>query len=142
MNIEELYTLYSIHFLVDTDTRSIRHNTIFFALKGTHFNGNTFASEALKKGASYAIIDEKEYQTHSNIILVDNVLETLQQLAVYHRKKLAIPILALTGSNGKTTSKELIAAVLSTKFNITATKGNLNNHIGVSPHPAFYEQEY
>lgn len=131
MNIEELYTLYSIHFLVDTDTRSIRHNTIFFALKGTHFNGNTFASEALKKGASYAIIDEKEYQTHSNIILVDNVLETLQQLAVYHRKKLAIPILALTGSNGKTTSKELIAAVLSTKFNITATKGNLNNHIGV-----------
>ena len=131
MKIEDIYQLYSKHYLVDTDTRNIRKDTFFFALKGDNFNGNKFAEEALKQGALYAIIDEKEYQTQPNIILVEDVLKTLQQLANYHRNVLNIPIIGLTGSNGKTTTKELINAVLSTKYKTTATKGNLNNHIGV-----------
>ena len=131
MKIEDIYQLYSKHYLVDTDTRNIRKDTVFFALKGDNFNGNKFAKEALKQGALYAIIDEKEYQTQPNIILVEDVLKTLQQLANYHRNVLNIPIIGLTGSNGKTTTKELINAVLSTKYKTTATKGNLNNHIGV-----------
>ncbi|TVZ55482.1 UDP-N-acetylmuramoyl-tripeptide--D-alanyl-D-alanine ligase [Lutibacter sp. Hel_I_33_5] len=131
MKIETLYKLYSQHYLVDTDTRKIRENTFFFALKGDNFNGNKFAEEALKKGASYSIVDEKEYKTSENIILVDNVLEVLQQLANFHRKSLNIPIIGLTGSNGKTTTKELINSVLSKKHQTTATLGNLNNHIGV-----------
>ncbi|MFK5878713.1 MAG: UDP-N-acetylmuramoyl-tripeptide--D-alanyl-D-alanine ligase [Flavobacteriaceae bacterium] len=131
MTIQEIYKLYSKYYLVDTDTRSIRKNTIFFALKGDNFNGNLFAEEALEKGADYAIVDEKEYQTNKNIILVDDVLTCLQELATYHREVLDIPILSLTGSNGKTTTKELINAVLSKKYNTVATKGNLNNHIGV-----------
>lgn len=113
------------------DTRNIALNSMFFALKGKNFNANKFASEALKKGASYAIVDEKEYQTSDNIILVEDVLEALQQLATYHREYLNLTIIALTGSNGKTTTKELINTVLSEKFTVTATKGNLNNHIGV-----------
>lgn len=131
MNIKEIYQLYKEDYLVDTDTRNIRKDTIFFALKGDNFNGNTFAEEALKNGAKYAIIDEKEYQTNKNIIVVDNVLKSLQDLAKYHRNQLTIPIIGLTGSNGKTTTKELINAVLSQKYITTATKGNLNNHIGV-----------
>ncbi len=131
MTTEKLYLLYSKHYLVDTDTRSIRKNTLFFALKGANFNGNKFAEEALTKGASYSIVDEKEYQTSDKIILVDDVLKSLQNLASYHREKLGIPIISLTGSNGKTTTKELINAVLSSKYNTSATKGNLNNHIGV-----------
>jgi len=114
-----------------TDTRSINNNTLFFALKGENFNANKFTDEALKKGASYVIIDEKEYQIPNKTFLVDDVLQTLQKLALYHREKLGLPIIALTGSNGKTTTKELINTVLSEKFNTTATKGNLNNHIGV-----------
>ncbi len=129
--IKELYKLYTKNFLVDTDTRLIRKGTIFFALKGENFNGNKFAKEALSKGADYAIVDEKEYQTDDSIILVNNVLVTLQELARYHREQLNIPIVGLTGSNGKTTTKELITAVLNQKYNVTATKGNLNNHIGV-----------
>ena len=131
MNIEKIYKLYSESFLVDTDTRKIRKGSLFFALKGENFNGNKFAEAALEKGASYSIIDEEEYQTSEKIILVDNVLETLQQLANFHRKQLNIPIISLTGSNGKTTTKELINVVLSKKYRTTATKGNLNNHIGV-----------
>ena len=131
MKIENIYTLYSKHFLVDTDTRNIRKNTLFFALKGNNFNGNEFAEKALNLGALYSIVDEREYQTNTNIILVDDVLETLQQLANFHIKQLNIPIIGLTGSNGKTTTKELINAVLTKKYNTTATKGNLNNHIGV-----------
>ena len=131
MVIPEIYKLYIENFIVDTDTRNIRKNTLFFALKGDKFNGNKFAEEALKKGAKYSIIDEKEYQTNDSIILVDDVLNCLQELASYHRKVLNIPILAITGSNGKTTTKELINSVLSTKFKTIATKGNLNNHIGV-----------
>jgi UDP-N-acetylmuramoyl-tripeptide--D-alanyl-D-alanine ligase len=104
---------------------------MFFALKGENFNGNTYSQEALNSGAKYVIIDQAEYQTSENTILVENVLKTLQELASYHRAYLNIPVIALTGSNGKTTTKELINAVLSQKFNTTATAGNLNNHIGV-----------
>ena len=131
MNIETLYTIYSQHYLVDTDSRNVRKNTLYFALKGENFNGNVFAEEAISKGALFSIVDEETYATAENIILVDNVLETLQQLANFHRKKLNIPIIGLTGSNGKTTTKELINAVLKTQFKTTATSGNLNNHIGV-----------
>lgn len=131
MNIEEIYKLYCQHYLVDTDTRKIRKNTLYFALKGENFNGNTFAEEAIKKGASYSIVDEKEFVTNSKIILVDNVLGTLQKLATHHRTVLNVPIIGLTGSNGKTTTKELINSVLSTQYKTTATLGNLNNHIGV-----------
>lgn len=131
MKIATLYKLYTPSLLVDTDTRKIRKNTLFFALKGAHFNGNQFAEKALELGASYAIVDEEKYTTQTNIILVDNVLQTLQALANYHRKQLNIPIIGLTGSNGKTTTKELIQIVLSKKYNTIATQGNLNNHIGV-----------
>jgi len=131
MKIKDLYHLYALHFLVDTDTRKIRKNTLFFGLKGAHFNGNEFAEKALKLGASYAIVDEEKYATQQQIILVNDVLKTLQELSNYHRNILKIPIIGITGSNGKTTSKELIHAVLSKKYRTTATKGNLNNHIGV-----------
>ncbi len=131
MNIEQLYKLYSQSYLADTDTRKIRKGSIFFALKGANFNGNKFAADALKSGSSYVVIDEKEYNQHANFILVENVLETLQQLANFHRKQLNIPIISLSGSNGKTTTKELINVLLSKKLNTTATIGNLNNHIGV-----------
>lgn len=131
MTIEGIYKLYSKHYLVDTDTRTIRKNAIYFALKGENFNGNKFAEEALKKGALYSIVDEKKFATSNRIILVEDVLETLQRLATYHRNQLAIPIIALTGSNGKTTTKELIKVVLETQYKTTATLGNLNNHIGV-----------
>ncbi|APZ46560.1 UDP-N-acetylmuramoyl-tripeptide--D-alanyl-D-alanine ligase [Polaribacter reichenbachii] len=131
MEISTLYQIYSEHFLVDTDTRNIRKNTIFFALKGDNFNGNQFAEKALNLGANYAIVDEKAFKTNKHIILVDDVLETLQKLANYHRKQLNIPVIGLTGSNGKTTTKELINTVLNRKYHTIATKGNLNNHIGV-----------
>ncbi len=131
MEIKKLYALYQFSYKVATDTRINLKNTIFFALKGDNFNGNKYAEKALRKGANFAIIDEKEYQTNDKIILVDNVLKTLQDLARYHRENLNITIIALTGSNGKTTTKELIHAVLKEKFQVTATKGNLNNHIGV-----------
>ena len=131
MNIEDLYSLYTKNYLVDTDTRTIRPTSIFFALKGDNFNGNTFAKKAIELGASYCVIDEAEYEIKGVTILVNNVLETLQSLATYHRQKLGIPIIGITGSNGKTTTKELIHAVLKTQFKATATRGNLNNHIGV-----------
>lgn len=131
MNIEQLYKLYCKNYLVDTDTRKIRSGSIYFALKGENFNGNKFAIEALSKGVNYAVIDEIEFNKHPKTILVKNVLETLQELANFHRKQLKIPIISLTGSNGKTTTKELINVVLSKKYKITATTGNLNNHIGV-----------
>ncbi|SOU86220.1 UDP-N-acetylmuramoyl-tripeptide--D-alanyl-D-alanine ligase [Tenacibaculum dicentrarchi] len=131
MKIADLYTLYIQHGLVDTDTRNIRENTLFFALKGMNFNGNKFAEQALKKGAKFAIIDEVAFKTSDKTILVEDVLKTLQDLSSYHRKKLGIPIIAITGSNGKTTTKELINVVLSSTYKTIATIGNLNNHIGV-----------
>ena len=131
MNIEDLYSLYTKNYLVDTDTRTIRPNSIFFSLKGDNFNGNAFVKKAIELGASYCVIDEAEYEIKGATIIVNNVLETLQSLATYHRQKLGIPIIGITGSNGKTTTKELILAVLKTQFKATATRGNLNNHIGV-----------
>ncbi|RKD87748.1 UDP-N-acetylmuramoyl-tripeptide--D-alanyl-D-alanine ligase [Mangrovibacterium diazotrophicum] len=131
MNIAELYELYQKHPIVSTDSRIIIEDSIFFALKGENFDGNQFAADSLQKGAAYAVIDNPEFATDPRIILVDDVLRCLQQLANYHRKTLNTPVLAITGSNGKTTSKELIAAVLKNRFNITFTQGNLNNHIGV-----------
>lgn len=131
MKIAEIYSLFQQSNGITTDTRKITDNCLFFALKGDNFNGNTFAEKAIESGASYAIIDEESYDTNSKTILVENVLSTLQQLANYHRKQLKTTILSITGSNGKTTTKELINAVLSVKYNTTATIGNLNNHIGV-----------
>jgi UDP-N-acetylmuramoyl-tripeptide--D-alanyl-D-alanine ligase len=131
MEIASLYAIFRENPTVTTDSRNIPANSIFFALKGENFNGNTFAGEALSKGAAYAIIDEPEFETNDRMILVNDVLLGLQQLANYHRNQLGLPILAITGTNGKTTTKELITAVLSKKFKVTSTKGNLNNHIGV-----------
>ena len=131
MEIQDLYQLYQKTYLVDTDTRKIRKGSIFFALKGENFNGNKFASQALEKGASYCVIDEKDFEIAGKTILVEDSLKALQELANYHRKELDIPIVGLTGSNGKTTTKELIHSVLKTQFNTGATLGNLNNHIGV-----------
>jgi UDP-N-acetylmuramoyl-tripeptide--D-alanyl-D-alanine ligase len=131
MNIESLYKLYLETGLVSTDTRKIVPYSVFFALKGPSFNANAFAQEALEKGASYAVVDEKEFVKNDRTILVDDALIAIQQLARHHRDQLKIPVIGLTGSNGKTTSKELVNAVLSKRFKTLATKGNLNNHIGV-----------
>lgn len=130
MTTPEIHKLFLQSAGVSTDTRSIAKNTIFFALKGGNFNANEFADQALESGAAYAVIDDDEYAGERKI-LVDEVLRCLQDLALYHRRQLSIPIISLTGSNGKTTSKELMAAVLSTSFRTAFTKGNLNNHIGV-----------
>lgn len=131
MTIEELYALFLEHPTISTDTRRITENCLFFALKGPNFNGNAFAEEALKKGAAYAIIDEEPSRTSDKMILFQDVLKTLQELATYHRGQCKAKVLSLTGSNGKTTTKELINAVLSKKYKTIATQGNLNNHIGV-----------
>ena len=131
MQISALYNIYIQNPSITTDSRSIAEGIMYFALKGDKFDGNAFAKEALNKGAAYAIIDNPIYKTDDRMILVDDVLTTLQALANYHRKQLEIPFLAITGTNGKTTTKELTKAVLSKKFNVLATEGNLNNHIGV-----------
>ncbi|HEY9005112.1 MAG TPA: UDP-N-acetylmuramoyl-tripeptide--D-alanyl-D-alanine ligase [Ohtaekwangia sp.] len=130
-NIADLYSKYLQSGKVSTDTRQITPGSVFFALRGDRFNANEFAEQALEKGASYAVIDDASFKTDERCILVENVLETLQALARHHRDQLKIPVVGLTGSNGKTTSKELVNAVLSRKFKTYATKGNLNNHIGV-----------
>jgi len=131
VEIAELYKLYLQNPLIQTDTRKIQPGGIYFALSGANFDGNAFAKQALEKGAAYAIIDNPAYHYSDQCILTSNVLETLQQLALYHRKQFNIPFIAITGSNGKTTTKELVAAVLRKKFITYATDGNLNNHIGV-----------
>lgn len=132
MDIKKLHQYFIESSGVSTDSRNIPKGSIFFALKGDNFNGNMFAQEALDKGAFRVVVDEKNFHKDSGeTILVDNVLLSLQQLAHFHREYLGLHILSLTGSNGKTTSKELIYTVLSQKFNTVATKGNLNNHIGV-----------
>lgn len=131
MTISELYELYLHNPKVTTDSRNCPFGSIFFALKGENFDGNQYASKALDSGCAYAVIDNPDYITGDRTILVDNVLKTLQQLAHRHRKALGTPVIGITGSNGKTTTKELLAAVLSTKYNLLYTEGNLNNHIGV-----------
>jgi UDP-N-acetylmuramoyl-tripeptide--D-alanyl-D-alanine ligase len=129
--IEEIYQLYLQHPVISTDTRKIAAGSLFFALKGDKFDANTFATQALEAGAAYAIVDNPEYDLGEKYILVEDGLATLQNLAAYHRSQLGIPVIGLTGTNGKTTTKELINAVLSQRFNTLATEGNLNNHIGV-----------
>jgi UDP-N-acetylmuramoyl-tripeptide--D-alanyl-D-alanine ligase len=131
MNVKDLYSIFQFHPNIITDSRKELKNSIFFALKGDNFNGNEFAEIAINHGCSYAIIDEKKYQKDLRFILVENVLETLQDLAKYHRSQMNIPIIGITGTNGKTTTKELIKSVLCKKYNTLATTGNLNNHIGV-----------
>lgn len=132
MKIEELYRKYLTTTGISTDTRNISHESMFFALKGERFDANEFASKALEKGAKYAVIDNEKYFINDKTILVKNSLETLQKLASYHRDQLkTIKIIGLTGSNGKTTTKELFFAVLNKKYRTLATLGNLNNHIGV-----------
>ncbi|TRZ44279.1 UDP-N-acetylmuramoyl-tripeptide--D-alanyl-D-alanine ligase [Robertkochia solimangrovi] len=131
MNTIELHKLFLESDGVCTDSRKVGKNTLFFALKGENFNGNEYAEEALKQGACYAVTDEDTGVSDERILSVENVLHSLQYLAAHHRKYLNIPVISLTGSNGKTTTKELINAVLKTKYRTVATKGNLNNHIGV-----------
>lgn len=131
MKINELYKIYQKHPIITTDSRNILPQSLFFALKGASFNGNEYAKSALEKGASYAVIDEAAYAEDDRFILVEDVLLTLQALALYHRRRFKIPFLAITGSNGKTTTKELINAVLSMGYKTACTKGNFNNHIGV-----------
>lgn len=130
LTTEKLYEFYLANPLISTDTRSITNGSIFFALKGDNFNANEFAQQAVEKGASYAIVDEAKY-ANDHCLLVDDVLSALQDLARHHRKQLKIPVIGLTGSNGKTTSKELVNAVLAERYKTFATFGNLNNHIGV-----------
>ncbi len=131
MNISSLHQLFLDSTGITTDTRKIESGNLFFALKGENFNGNLFANNAIEKGALASIVDEDVDSRNPKIIRVDDVLQTLQELANFHRKYLGIPIVSLTGSNGKTTTKELIATILSEKYKTLATVGNLNNHIGV-----------
>ncbi len=131
MNIDQLYKLFRQSTGVCTDSRNVAPGSIFFALRGDHFDGNLYAGSALEAGASFVVVDSFEIVKDERYIYSENTLKTLQDLANYHRKTLKIPLLAITGSNGKTTTKELTAAVLSKKYNTGVTKGNLNNHIGV-----------
>ena len=130
LDIPSLYSIFLKHPVISTDTRKITPGCIFFALKGSNFDGNTFASQALTEGATYAVVDDPSIEG-PHFINVEDTLLALQSLAKHHRRQFNIPVLAITGSNGKTTTKELISAVLSKAFIVHATRGNLNNHIGV-----------
>ena len=130
MNIIDLYSIFQQYPLISTDSRNIIPKSIFFALKGESFDGNKYAVEAIEKGAAYAVVDDVKVN-HPKCILVESVLNALQELANYHRKQLKAKVIGITGTNGKTTTKELTLATLSKKFKTVATKGNLNNHIGV-----------
>ena len=131
MNIKELYKLYQQHSCITTDSRDCPEGSIFLALKGESFNGNQFAQSALDKGCAYAIVDEPEFSKGERFILVDDCLQTFKDLAREHRRQFNIPVIGITGTNGKTTTKELIAAVLQEKFNVLYTQGNFNNDVGV-----------
>ncbi len=131
MSIKQLYKIYLEYPSIQTDTRKLKKGDLFFALKGENFNGNEFALKSLENGAAYAIVDDMSVRVTDKIICVENVLDTLQQLAKFHRQQFDIPFIAITGSNGKTTTKELIHAVLSTTYKTYTTEGNLNNHIGI-----------
>lgn len=128
---EDLYQLYLKYPSVCTDTRKVQKGDLFFSLRGDNFNGNLFAGQAIANGAAYAIIDEAPAVLNDRLILVDNSLATLQALSAYHRNQFSIPFIGITGSNGKTTTKELVHAVLSEKYKTYTTEGNLNNHIGI-----------
>jgi UDP-N-acetylmuramoyl-tripeptide--D-alanyl-D-alanine ligase len=131
MNIQQLYQLYREHPCITTDSRNCPQGSIFLALKGASFNGNEFAAQALEKGCAYAIVDEAPYANDKRIILVEDCLQTYKDLAREHRRQFNIPVIAITGTNGKTTTKELVRAVLSEKYNVLATEGNFNNDVGV-----------
>jgi len=131
MEIDKLYRKFKACSSISTDTRKLSNDCMYFALKGENFDGNKFVTQAFEGGAKYCIIDDKKAAISANCILVEDTLFALQKLATYHRKEIGIPIIALTGSNGKTTTKELINAVLTSAYNVKATIGNLNNHIGV-----------
>ena len=131
MNIESLYNIFKNSSAVTTDSRNCPANSIFFALKGDNFDGNKYAKTAIEQGSSYAVVDDANVVEDDRYILVDNVLKALQDLANYHRKQFKHPVIGITGSNGKTTTKELLATVIKTKYNLLYTQGNLNNHIGV-----------
>jgi UDP-N-acetylmuramoyl-tripeptide--D-alanyl-D-alanine ligase len=131
MNIDELYKTYLRYPSIQTDTRKLNKGDLFFALRGANFNGNEFAGKALDEGAAFAIIDDERFSIPGKTVLVEDALKTLQLLAKHHRQQFTIPFIAITGSNGKTTTKELIHAVLSSHYKTNTTEGNLNNHIGV-----------
>jgi len=132
VNIEQLYQIYKQYPSIQTDTRKLKQGDLFIALKGANFNGNEFAEKALEQGAAFAVVDEEKYYTQpEKMMLVGDALVVLQQLALHHRKQLGIPFIAITGTNGKTTTKELVNAALSSNYKTYATVGNLNNHIGV-----------
>ena len=132
METKNLYSLFISSNGVSIDTRNLVSGQIFFSLKGENFNGNNFALEALEKGASYSVIDDKSIlNKNNNLIYVDDSLKSLQELSSYHRSQFDTKIIGVTGSNGKTTTKNLIYSILSQKYNVIKTKGNLNNHIGV-----------
>ena len=131
MLINELYNIFLQSAGVCTDTRTLKKNQLFFALKGENFDGNRFALQALEKGASYAVAGEDLQADDPRLIKVADTLETLKELAAYHRKQLRIPVIGLTGTNGKTTTKELIKTALGAAYRVSATEGNLNNEIGV-----------
>jgi len=131
LTIESLYALYLSNPVVTTDSRNCPEKSIFIALKGDNFNGNNFAGQVLELGCSYAVVDEPDAVTNERVLLVENCLKTLQDLAAYHRRQCHIPVIGITGTNGKTTTKELMASILGKKYNVLYTQGNLNNHIGV-----------
>ena len=131
MTIKELYQLYQQHPTISTDSRKITQSCLFFALKGDNFDGNKYAHKAIENGAAFAIIDDHTKAEGRHFIVVEDVLTTLQQLAHHHRLQFDIPVIAITGTNGKTTTKELISAVMGNHYPAHATKGNFNNHIGV-----------
>lgn len=131
MDIQQLYQIYQQHPVITTDSRDCPQGSIFFALKGESFDGNKFAASAIEKGCAYAVIDNAEYKKDDRFILVDDVLQTFKDLAREHRRQFNIPVIGITGTNGKTTTKELIASVLSEKYNTLFTQGNFNNDVGV-----------
>lgn len=130
--IEKIYELYKTSYTVTTDSRNVSKGCVFVALKGEHFDGNDFAVRAAEEGVAACVIaDRQDLLEHERLFVVDDSLETLQELAAYHRKKMGLPIIGITGTNGKTTTKELVSAVLAKKFNVVFTQGNFNNHLGV-----------
>ena len=129
--MQKLYEKYLESSKICTDSRNLTPDSLFVCLKGSNFDGNAFAQEALNRGAKYVITENRDLQDNSRAVVVNDALQTLQQLAHYHRQQLKIPVIGITGTNGKTTTKELISTVLSTSYKTTCTQGNLNNHIGV-----------